>query len=460
MRIIITAVCCLLICISCKKESFNTSPDAGLFISADSIKFDTVFTTAGSITQRIKIINTNDQKLMLSIKLAGGNTSPFHLNINGTVTNSLDVEVASNDSIYVFITVTINPTTGHLPFIVQDNIQISYNGITRNVPLIAYGQNARFIQNTVITGNEIWNNSLPYVISGGIRIDTTATLQIDQGTKVYLHGSAPFVVDGTLIINGTVTNPVTFRSDRLDEYYKDIPGSWAGINIRGASIDNQFTYAYLLNADQAINIQGPSLNSNPKLEIHQCIIDNAANAGILISNSMVNADNTLITNCKSNLKIVAGGSYNFVHCTLASYSNNFIYHLIPVADISNSALIDNVQVSNPLDATFTNCIFWGDNGITESEMNVTKDGNLPFNVILDHCLYKGESDPPNTTLLSLIRNQDPVFDSIDVSDSYYDFRISDPASPVIDQGVPTGFIKDLGDHVRTGTPDLGCFEKQ
>ena len=460
MRIILPALfCCLIICISCKKESFNTSPDARLYISADTVKFDTVFTSVGSITKNFKILNLNDQKLLISVKLAGGNSSSFHTNINGTSANELDnIEIASNDSIYIFVTVTVNPTTGHLPFILQDSIQVSFNGNTENVQLLAYGQNARFLNNTVITGNVSWDNSLPYVIIGGLRIDTIATLQIEQGTKVYVHGLAPFIVDGTLIITGTVTDPVIFRSDRMDEYYKDVPGGWEGIQIRGASTNNKFTFANLRNAVQAIHIEGPSMNSNPKLEIHQCIIDNASDAGIAITNSTINADNTLISNCKENLRIEGGGTYNFIHCTIASYSNNFIFHSTPVSAISNSTFINNTQVTNPLDANFTNCIFWGDNGSPDAEMSVIRDGILPFNLILDHCLYKGD-DPSNATMLSVIRNQDPVFDSIDVIDSYYDFRINNPASPVIDQAISTGYLRDLDNYLRIGVPDIGCFEK-
>ena len=62
---------------SCKKDIFITSKDARLSTSADSLKFDTVFTVTGSITKSFKILNNNDQKLLLSkIKLGGGLLSP------------------------------------------------------------------------------------------------------------------------------------------------------------------------------------------------------------------------------------------------------------------------------------------------------------------------------------------------------------------------------------------------
>jgi hypothetical protein len=63
----------LIFLFSCKKDSFITSPGALVTITADTLKYDTVFTTTGSITQSFKIINENDQKLNISsIKLMGG----------------------------------------------------------------------------------------------------------------------------------------------------------------------------------------------------------------------------------------------------------------------------------------------------------------------------------------------------------------------------------------------------
>ncbi|MEI2747700.1 MAG: hypothetical protein V9E88_02935 [Ferruginibacter sp.] len=105
--------------LSCKKESFITSADARLNITRDSVKFDTVFTSTGSITQSFKIINENNQQLRLSsVKLMGGINSPFKININGFPTvEENNIEIAANDSIYVFVSVTVNPNTANLPFI-------------------------------------------------------------------------------------------------------------------------------------------------------------------------------------------------------------------------------------------------------------------------------------------------------------------------------------------------------
>jgi hypothetical protein len=98
----ITAVFLFLIFLfSCQKDSFTTSPGAFLSVETDTLNFDTVFTTTGSITQRFKIFNDNDKGIHIStIQLKGGISSPFKINamgIPGPVISNVDV--ADNDSL-------------------------------------------------------------------------------------------------------------------------------------------------------------------------------------------------------------------------------------------------------------------------------------------------------------------------------------------------------------------------
>ena len=164
---------------ACKKESFITSPDAQVTISADTLSFDTVFTTAGSVSGVFKIINENNQKLKISsVKLMGGSSSPYKINVDGFVGPEVNnLEIAAKDSMYVFVSVLIDQNTANLPFIVRDSIKINYNGVDRWVQLEAWGQNAHFFRNKKITANETWINDLPYVILGYLLVDTNIILQ-------------------------------------------------------------------------------------------------------------------------------------------------------------------------------------------------------------------------------------------------------------------------------------------
>lgn len=253
---------------SCKKDSFITSPDARLNITMDTVKFDTVFTTTGSITKQFKIINLNEQKLRLDkVKLMGGASSAYKININGSNAAEADnIEIAANDSIYIFVQVTINPNAANLPFVVSDSILINYNSNTRYVQLQAFGQNANFLRNTLITGNVTWSSTLPYVILGGVQVDAAASLTIPKGCRIYAHADAPILIDGTLTVNGTKTAPVIFAGDRQDYNYKDLPASWPGIYFRNTSKDNVLQFAQIKNAYQAVVAIGTSLNANPKVD--------------------------------------------------------------------------------------------------------------------------------------------------------------------------------------------------
>jgi hypothetical protein len=455
--------------IACRKESFITSADARLTITADTLHYDTLFTTTGSVTQQFKLINENNRKLRISgIKLMGGATSFFRINADGVPGPQVnDLELDANDSLYIFATVTINPNSSNLPFVVRDSIQITYNGNTRYVQMDAWGQNARFLRNRKITGTETWDNTLPYVILGGLQIDTPATLIMQPGTRVYLHADAPFIVDGTLITNGNATRGdttrVSFQGDRLDKDYRDLPGSWPGIYFRGQSKNSVLTQTIVRHAYQGIVADKPSVNANPKVVLNECIIDNIYDAGILGVETNIRARNCLVSNCGNNILLVRGGVYDFSYCTVASYGNLYLQHKNPVCVVANFVRQNNVPVTAPLSASFRNCIFWGDNGIVENEITVLKEGTTPFNVILDNNLWKVKDAPANASISNAIANQPPDFDSTDAVKRFFRFSLK-AGSAAIDKGLTPFPATDLDGKPRpagpAAKPDLGCYERQ
>ncbi|MEO6289356.1 MAG: hypothetical protein ABIO76_05525 [Ginsengibacter sp.] len=464
LRYTISFIFIAFIFFSCKKESFISSPQARLYTSVDKLSYDTVFTSIGSVTQSFKIFNNNNQKLLISkVKLSGGATSPFKINVDGISANEVaNIEINANDSVYVFVQVKIDPTIANLPFIITDSILIDYNNNQKFVQLQAYGQNAVFLNKVKLTGNVTWNNALPYVILGGILVDTNAILTIEQGTKIYLHPDAPFLVDGTLIVTGTKQDKVVFAGDRLDPGYLDFPASWPGIYFSGSSRNNNLKFAVIKNAYQGVIAQDLSFTAIPKLTLSQTIIDNIYDAGILGINTNIYADNCLISNCGKNILLALGGDYSFVNCTVVSYSNFFIDHKNPVLQLTNFIDQGGTTFVSNLNAYFKNCIFWGEGGSVEDEISLIKKPNASFSATFENVLYKlKNNDPADATFMgNIIKNTDPLFDSVDVSKNYYDFHfIKNPAAPAIDSGTATPFLHDLDDNVRTAIFDLGCYEK-
>lgn len=448
---------------SCEKEKFINSADASLAVSADTVRFDTVFTATGSVTQLVKIFNTNEQSLRISeIRLMGGNNSSFRININGIANPLLQqYDIAPNDSIYLFVTVNIQPNNQSQPFLINDSIHLSWNGNEKWIQLEAYGQNAHYINNHVVTGNESWSNDLPYVILNTMTIDAGAHLTIGAGCKIYCHANAPILVKGTLNITGEKNNEVIFRGDRLDPYYRDLPASWPGIYFQPESHDNYIRFAQILNAYQALFIDG-DMNVNNQLTIEQSIIHNAYKEGLSAKKCNMSLSNSLISNCGAGVQLSGGGNYQFTHCTIATYSNNYFVHDAPTLTVSNYVIDNGNIVASDLTAQFINCICWGE-GSNSEEIDTRKEGNTLFVVEWKNSLFKAATDPANTLFTDVIRNEDPQFDSIDLSHQYYDFRTTRSASaPGTDRGIVTSYPKDLDDAPRlSGTfPDLGCYEKQ
>jgi hypothetical protein len=449
---------------SCRKESFTTSSAAQLTTSVDTLHFDTVFTTTGSTSQYLKIVNDNKEGIRISsVRLAGGTSSPFKINVDGlTGPQVSDVEVLGNDSIYVYVTVSINPSAQNLPFIIRDSIEITYNGNRKWVQLDAFGQNANFFRNRKITGTETWNNDLPYVILGGLTVDTTATLTINQGCKVYLHADAPLIVHGSLQVNGEKydSTRVIFTGDRLDEPYRNFPASYPGIIFTASSKNNNINYGVIKNAYQAVVAVGPA-STGTKLTLNETIIDNAYDIGLLGINTSITARNVLISNCGKNLFLVGGGNYDFTHCTVATFSNSYIQHKDPVLALTNYITQGNTTTSANLAASFTNCIFWGEqNGFVNNEVFVDAKGLTP-SISFTNVLWRMQATPTlNGLTINGAINKAPVFDSINTAERYYNFRLKE-GSPAINMGVNTGTPIDLDGNPRpVASPDIGAYEKQ
>ncbi|MCK5774753.1 MAG: hypothetical protein KAH25_01175, partial [Bacteroidales bacterium] len=123
---------------SCRKdETISTDPSLKLSFSTDSVMFDTVFTTMGSVTKKLMVYNPNSNAVNISrVRLAGGVNSPYTVNIDGASgTEVRDIEIGGNDSMYVFIRVTVDPVNGNLPLVVKDSVIFETNGNQQDVDL-------------------------------------------------------------------------------------------------------------------------------------------------------------------------------------------------------------------------------------------------------------------------------------------------------------------------------------
>src|ERR1035437_2657621 len=213
---------------SCEKEKVNSSSDAVLRFSSSVITFDTLFTSIGSTTKNLRVINqSNENVIISSIKLAGGKESGFKLNINGEATNeATNIKIPARDSIYIFVEASLENNGKINPLVSEDSILFRINNIEQKVKLIAWGQDFNLIKSEVINTSS-WTNDKPYLVYNYAYVDSGQVLTIEPGTTIYFHGKAGLFVKGTLIVKGTLDEPVEFKGDQPES--ANILDQWNGI---------------------------------------------------------------------------------------------------------------------------------------------------------------------------------------------------------------------------------------
>lgn len=431
------AVLAAILCITnCRKDKFITDSGAVLSFSRDTILFDTVFTTIGSTTQYLKVFNSHSESILISeIKLNTGSTSQYRFNVDG-VDGPLvnDIEILPNDSIWVFVEVTVDPGAGNADFVIEDNLEFTTNGTQQNVLLNAWGRDAYFHGglnscgdpfSEIITENEVWPDDKPHVIYGIVAVDSAVTLTINAGVEVYCHAkSGLYIYKGCLDINGELGNEVTFQGDRLEPEYANLPGQWGiqldcpietGVGPQIASIIRggiwifesdccQIDYCNIRNGNMGIQVDTTGVdytdNANYSCIIRNTKITNMAGIGLLGQGATIKGENILVGNCGSLCtQFSVGGRYQMDNCTFANYwaegartspafalTNYYTYG-------PNNSLTEIRQLYN---CEFNNCIMFGNSAFltdfNEFIVDIHPDGADVQSYVFRDCLVDSDQD--------------------------------------------------------------------
>ncbi|WP_346854480.1 hypothetical protein [uncultured Draconibacterium sp.] len=454
---------------SCTKEDFTFNPKAKLEFSLDTLAFDTVFTSIGSTTKRFTVKNPNKQAVNISkIYLAGKNSTPFRLNINGLAANEdNDVNISGGDSIYVFVEVTINPTGQNLPMVVHDSIVFNLNGNTQDVDLIAFGQDFHLFDGEILK-TQTWKNDKPYLIYNSVLIDSLETLTILEGCRIHFHKGSSMFVRGTLDAKGTIDEPIKFLGDRLEKSYEDVPGQWGafavlengGIYIYGGlhflvgSINNTIDWAIVKNADKGIQVDSLGVCSNPVLTLTNSRIENMTLNCLDARTTYLKAANSVFANSGSNtVALRFGGDYEFIHCTIANYFN-IETRKEPTLVLNNYYEYKNQIFSFNYSSNFCNCIVYGS---INDEIYIDKKGDGTFKSDFKNCLLNADPDLESDFENSIF-NKNPIF--TDVYKYNYTLDYQSPAKDIGDIEIAKLFPLDLNNNSRLedSGPDLGAYE--
>ena len=450
----------VLICFSsCEKKKYFQGDIAMIEFSEDTIHFDTVFTSIGTVTKELRVINPYKSWLLIDrIQLAGGDNSPFRLNVDGVPANSFhNIEIAPSDSIFIFIDAIIDPNDQNNPVLINDSIEFEVKGDIQDVNLIAWGQDIILIQSAIVE-TETWSEGKPYVIYNSMLVDTGHVLTVNEGTEILFHRGSTMYVAGTLVVEGTIEKPVIFSSDRIEAIYSDLPGQWQGLYFLNGSTSNKINNASIKNGVAGLhagNLGTP--DPAPELELHNLIIAHMTVSGLSSLGASVAAENIIIAHCGYYCAFLAlGGDYSFIHCTMANqwdYSNR----ISPSVYISDFYDYNDERYSGELvTAGFYNSVI---TGWKPSEVYIESSDEQQLNIEFVNCFLQNEN-LQGYEYESCLFNENPLFFSWDD----YDFR-PDTLSPLINNGLPyyaEMVPYDLRGNSRLvdSAPDMGAYEKQ
>ncbi len=456
---------------SCTKEDDFLTDAEVLTFSADTLTFDTVFTTMGSTVRQVRVYNSGSQAVRINaVTLERGSLSRFRLNVDGDTAQIVrDLEILPKDSIFIFVRVNVNPNSENSPFLIEDNIVFSIGKSTQKLPLTAYGRNAVYhvpdheisttsgskIRYSVIDCAQDWTTDRPHVILGYAVVDEGCRLNIKPGAEVYFDKDAVLWVydGGTLSVHGTAELPVRFTSIRQDAQYADLPGQWGYIWLSSGSRDNVIDWAEITNGNMGL-LADTVANGNPTLTISNTVIQNMSLAGIYGQGAVIDGDNLLIANCQiAPLALSIGGKYSFSNSTITNYWPYSSRRSSQTVFMNNwYEAVDGTTQLRDFQADFYNCIIYGS---ADEELTFDFREGVATSVSFSNCILKTQTSLPAALTSNCIANNDPKFKNPQDND----FRIQN-TSPAIGKG-NASYLKrqhDLNNKIRQNPPAIGAYE--
>lgn len=436
----------------CSKKNFFSKNN--LTFSVDTLVFDTVFTTIGSTTKSFKIYNPESKTVQIDeVELMGGENSPFRMNLDGLIGHNFsNIRIEGNDSLFVFVEVTLNVNNQNSPLIIEDSIRFRTNGKDQYVKLAVWGQDAYFHYKDLNEG--IWPNDKPHVIYGYAAIDSAKSLTIQAGTQVHLHkNSLLYVYKSTLNIQGTLGNEVVFQGDRLEQDYQEVTGQYYGIYFQQAR-PSTIDYAILKNGTSGVHLYSEDpTNTGYTLTMTNTVIQNEARYGVFIySGAKVKAENCIISkNGTHALLVLEGGDFNFNHCNLLGYGSS----QNPAVGISNfytNYQTATTNVGSINEGVLYNCVLTG-NLATELAIDTIQMSGVNLNFDFKNCLIKSETIQTDAFYQNIFWNNNPLF----TDPTIYDFSFS-INSILHGNGITSPVVTDILGNPRNNPPDIGAIE--
>ena len=426
----------------------------GLYLSTDTVSFDTLVAGRQSITRRLRILNQSGENLTLpAIRLQRGDDSPFLLTINGQAgTSQPDIPINHGDSLLVLIELTpdnngSNSIEEVVDYVVFDNPSTGQN---YSVTLQAWAVQVTLRQKAVIC-SETWTRQTAQLITDTLVVDAGCTLTVEEGTQVLFDPGGVIFVLGQLQVQGTPEEPVLFRSSRMDAYYQQAPGLWNGVYFLEGSTDNNLRHLILENSQTGLRIGTPDSDTLPDVILRNVTIRHSSQFGIQAYNSDLFAENLLVYD----IGIIPcfhaiGGSYRYQHATITNFPSQ-LSNGDPAVVFADHLILDDQTLSDVLTVDLRHSIVWGGGSATDVVVSLVETGTDRIR-IENNIIYSEQDWDDNlvSSAIDFVRFRNPFS---------FDYQL-DSLSPAIDASFGSTLSSDIDGRPRDSVPDLGAYEYQ
>lgn len=166
--------------------------------------------------------------------------------------------------------------------------------------------NTHYVYGSIAT-NDTWKTGGTYIVNSTVTVNDGCTLTIQAGVTVLFNQSQSINVDGSLVIQGTQSQPVTF-------FVNDTATQWGGINVDYGSISvNYGNFANATNAISAYNSEVSVLNSEFSANTKAVYLSTCRDATV--------SGNTILDSRDDGIYVYAGNAGHLGNLTI---ENNII----------------------------------------------------------------------------------------------------------------------------------------
>ena len=452
-------------------EEYSSSPKDVLTFSVDTVDLDTLISGELAHTRTLLVYNTNKSALRIaSVSLLNGEHSIFRANVDGTALHqgvASDFEVRSGDSLRIFVNALPPSADSDTPIGYTDKLLFQLeSGIIQELPLEIHGLDVIKLEGCNLYEDFTLTAKRPYQIMDSLVVHEGAHLNIEAGAQLLFHPEATLIVYGSVNAQGSVTDNIVFRGDRLgnmftNQSYDHIPGQWGGIRICAQSFGNIFNYVDIHSGDFGIRCDSSQCDIE-KLRVENSVIHNMSGNLLTLINGKAFIGNSQLTNAGGNCLHILGGDVEIVHTTIGQF-----YPFHAGRGVALSFSNHDGVTSHPLQRLFVvNSIITG--YASDEIMGNNQGENAVFNYTFTHCLLNTPAyESPeivnciwdtDTNPVSRADNFAPPFD---LDRLYYTFYLDEKSMAVgtADPNYSSRYYPfDRLGTPRSNLPSMGCYE--